>query len=156
MSELVNYTKVDAAVEVKRGESEKELFYEWRERLGLQDWVIKFKYNCKSSELENTDAIGEVQFMTDNKTAIIRIISKEEYDNEDFMIPYDFEKTLVHELLHIKFGLIDKKVVSYESAVAEDVRHQLIDDLARAFVMAKKNTIQRSVNGPIVVDGNEK
>lgn len=143
MSELTNYTRVDAAIAIKRAETEKDLFNEWRERLGLQDWIIKLKYNCKCDELENEDAVGEVEFMTVNKCAIIRIISKEEYDNKEFMLQYDFEKTLVHELLHIKFGLIEKKVTSYESAVAEDVRHQLIDDLARALVMAKRNSTQR-------------
>lgn len=54
------------------------------------------------------------------------------------------KKTLVHELLHIKFSTIDKDLNTYEGIVAEQVRHQLIDDLARALVMAKRGKTKRT------------
>ena len=120
-----------------------KLLKEWQERLGLQDWQIKFKPNCKAEEVDEGNSIGETLWSTTNKSAIIKIIAEEEY-SEEYIIPYDFEKTLVHELLHIKFSLIDKDLNTYEGAVTEQARHQLIDDLARAFVMAKRGKTNRS------------
>lgn len=125
---------------------EEELLNEWQERLGLQDWAIILRYNCKRTDMEDTEAsIGETNWGTTSKCARISIISEEEY-GRDLMLPYDFEKTLVHELLHIKFSLIDKDLNTYEGIVAEQARHQLIDDLARAFVMTKRGKIKRTLN----------
>lgn len=120
-----------------------KLLKEWQERLGLQDWVIKFKPNCKAEEVDEGNSIGETLWSTTNKSALIRIIASEEYIKEDYVLPYDFEKTLVHELLHVKFSLIDKDLNTYEGIVTEQARHQLIDDLARAFVMAKRGKTNR-------------
>lgn len=125
--------------------NELNLLNEWQERLGLQDWVIRLYPNCERKEVDEGNSIGETLWQTTNKTAIIKIMAEKEYD-EEYMIPYDFEKTLVHELLHIKFSLIDKDLNTYEGIVAEQVRHQLIDDLARAFVMAKRGETKRKLD----------
>lgn len=131
---------------------EEMLLKEWQERLGLQDWAIILNYNCKKEDMEDPDySVGETQWSTTSKCARISIISKEEYDN-DRILEYDFEKTLVHELLHIKFSLIDKDLNTYEGIVAESARHQLIDDLARAFVMAKRGQTKRRLNCAKVKD----
>ena len=117
---------------------EEKLLNEWQERLGLQDWQIILRYNCKRSDMDDPEgSIGETQWETTSKCARIQIISKEEFGT-DKMLDYDFEKTLVHELLHCKFGMIDKDLNTYEGIVAEQARHQLIDDLAKALVMAKR------------------
>lgn len=121
---------------------EEKLLNEWQERLGLQDWVIVLRYNCKFSDLETQDSIAETLWRTTIKNATIRIISKEEYGT-DRTLPFDFEKTLVHELLHIKFGLLDVMDRTYESKVVDELRHQLVDDLARALVMAKRGETKR-------------
>lgn len=123
---------------------EERLLEEWQERLGLQDWAIVLRYDCKFSDLETEDSIGETLWSTTIKNATIRIISKEEYGN-DRTLPFDFEKTLVHELLHIKFGLIDIMDRTYESKVVDELRHQLLDDLARAMVMAKRGETKRKL-----------
>lgn len=121
---------------------EEKLLNEWQERLGLQDWAIVLRYNCKFSDLETQDSIGETLWNITIKNATIRIISKEEYGT-DRTLPFDFEKTLVHELLHLKFGIIDSMNSTYESKVVDELRHQLIDDLARALVMAKRGETKR-------------
>ena len=125
---------------------EEQLLNEWQERLGLQDWAIILKYNCKKQDMQDPEySIGETQWETTNKCARICIISKEEY-GKDRILKYDFEKTLIHELLHLKFSLIDKDLNTYEGIVAESARHQLIDDLSRAFIMAKRNEVKRTLN----------
>lgn len=89
-------------------------------------------------------SIVETTWETTNKCARIKVISKEEY--EERMLAYDFEKILVHELLHCKFSMIDKDLNTYEGIVAEQARHQLIDDLARALVMAKRGQVNRKLD----------
>ncbi len=123
--------------------SELNLLKEWQERLGLQDWAITLRINCKQEDMELGEVNGETSWSTSIKSASIKIISKETYGER--MLPYDFEKTLVHELLHLKFALIDQKITSYESDVLYEVRHQLIDDLARALVMAKRGETKRKL-----------
>lgn len=132
--------------------AEELLLNEWQERLGLQDWAIILRYNCKREEMENPEfSIGETSWETTIKAAKICIISEEEYGTE-LMLDFDFEKTLVHELLHCKFSMIDKDINSYEGIVTEQARHQLIDDLARALVMAKRNEIERVLSTEKVKD----
>lgn len=129
-------------------ELEEKLLDEWQERLGLQDWAIILKYNCKRSDMDDPNySIGETHWETTSKCARISIIGEEEY-GDNLMLPYDFEKTLVHELLHIKFALIDKDLNTYEGIVAESARHQLIDDLARALVLAKRGKTKRDISAP--------
>ena len=123
---------------------EEKLLEEWQERLGLQDWAIVLRYNCKFNDLETENACGETLWSNTIKNATIKIVSQEEYGN-DRSLPYDFEKILVHELLHIKFGLLDLMNNSYESKVVDELRHQLIDDLARALVMAKRGETKRKL-----------
>ena len=43
-------------------------------------------------------------------------------------MPFDFEQTLVHELLHLKFSFWCQN----EDDVGDRAMHQMIDDLARA------------------------
>lgn len=124
---------------------EEKLLNEWQERLGLQDWEIILRYNCKREDMDDPDySIGETHWETTSKCARIQIISKEEYGNKR-ILEYDFEKTLVHELLHCKFSMIDKDLNTYEGIVTEQARHQLIDDLARALVMAKRRRNKKKI-----------
>ena len=124
---------------------ESKLLEEWQERLGLTDWAIVLRYNCKLEDLEDEERCGETKWSNTIKSATIKIISKEEY-GDDRILKFDFEKILVHELLHLKFGIIDIFNGSYESKVADEIRHQLIDDLARALVMAKRGETKRKLN----------
>ena len=132
---------------------EKELLEEWQERLGLQDWAIVLRINCKKEDMELEDVNAETIWSTSIKSALIKIISKEVYGER--ILPFDFEKALVHELLHLKFGLIDQKISSYESNVTYEIRHQLIDDLSRALVMAKRGETKRNLDCEKVKDINK-
>ena len=132
---------------------EKELLEEWQERLGLQDWAIVLRINCKQEDMELEDVNAETIWTTSIKSALIKIISKEVYGER--ILPFDFEKALVHELLHLKFGLIDQKISSYESNVTYEIRHQLIDDLSRALVMAKRGETKRNLDCEKVKDINK-
>ena len=130
---------------------ESELLKEWQERLGLQDWSIALTVNCTQDDLSNANWSGENNWNASIKCSKIKIISPEVYGT-DRMLKYDFEKILVHELLHIKFGLLDITDQSYESYVVDELRHQLIDDIARALVMAKRGKTKIELACPQVTD----
>ncbi len=111
----------------------KALLAEWQERLGLTDWRIKLKPKCKPEEMELENSAGCTAWSESVKTARIEIIDPKYYG--DRIVPFDFEKTLVHELLHLKTSLVSDSV----DKLQERVMHQMIDDLARAFVSAKRS-----------------
>jgi len=111
----------------------KELLVEWKIRLGLYDWHIKLYPKCRPKDMELDDVAGEVHWQESNKTARINILKPKYYGNR--VVPFDFEKTLVHELLHLKLCLVSDKVDVFQ----ERYMHQIIDDLARALVDAKRS-----------------
>jgi hypothetical protein len=112
-----------------------KLLQEWQERLGLQNWVIKLKTGCTPEELSPNN-MAEVEYTAVNRTAVIRVLEESCYG--DRIIDYDFEKSLTHELLHLKFEAI------YNLTELEDrIIHPLIDDMARALVMAKRGKTKR-------------
>lgn len=112
--------------------NERCLLEEWQKRLGLQDWRIKLCNNCKPDEMTMKDVAGCTEWTESIKTARIEIIDPQYYGER--IVPFDFEKTLVHELLHLKTCLVSDQVYDLQARYM----HQMIDDLARAFVDAKR------------------
>lgn len=110
-----------------------ELLEKWKYRLGLQDWFIVLNDNAIPSDMMLDNVAGETEWTESNKTAVIRILREDCYG--DRIVPFNFEKTLVHELLHLKFCLLGESGNDLQDRYV----HQLIDDLARAFV-AKEET----------------
>lgn len=102
----------------------------WKSLLGLTDWTIVLKTDCYSSEMTLQNVVGETEWSESIRAACIRIMSEDEFG--DRIVPYDAEKTLVHELLHLKFCLIGES----GNDLQDRLLHQLIDDLARALVKA--------------------
>lgn len=109
-----------------------QLLYEWQRRLGLTDWRIKLVDNCEPEDMSLRDVAGSTEWTESVKTARIEIMDPKFYG--DRIVPFDYEKTLVHELLHLKFSLISLDTSDLQTRYV----HQIIDDLARAFVDAKR------------------
>ena len=110
----------------------KKLLNEWQKRLSMQDWRVFMKENCKPSEMSVDESSGCISWQESSKTAYMQIVDPEYYGER--VIPFDFEKTLVHELLHLKFCLFYDE----DGEVRERLVHQTIDDIARALVDAKR------------------
>lgn len=108
-----------------------ELLREWQVRLGLTDWRIWLQDGVDADEMELDGCTGSCTIQEANKTAIVQLLNPEEYGERLF--PYDAEKTIVHELLHIKFSLVDGV-----SDLHERVLHQLIEEFARLLVRLKR------------------
>lgn len=112
--------------------SHEKLLREWQNRLGLQDWTIKLNDNCTPDEMTMQNVSGCTDWQESIKTARIDIMDEKYYGVR--IRPFDYEATLVHELLHLKTSLLSSQVDDLQERYA----HQLIDDLARAFVDAKR------------------
>lgn len=109
-----------------------ELLQEWQDRLCLQDWRIILCDNLKPEEMTDENVAGCTVWNETIKAARIEILNPEYYGSR--MIPFDYEETLVHELLHLKTSLVSDGVCELQ----ERYMHQMIDDLARALVNAKR------------------
>ena len=108
------------------------LLAEWKERLGLTEWRIKLVDNCEPEDMTLEGCAGCTDWSETIKTARIEILNPKFYGER--IVPFDYEKTLVHELLHLKTCLVSDGVEDLQSRYM----HQMIDDLARAFVDAKR------------------
>lgn len=103
------------------------LLEKWKRKLCLQEWRIRLKTQLRPEEMTMGNAAGCTEWSESIKTARIEIIDPAYYG--DRILPFDFEKTLVHELLHLKFSFWCQN----EEDIGDRVMHQMIDDLARAF-----------------------
>ena len=109
------------------------LLKEWQNRLGLHDWIIKLSDYCLPENMSAQDVAGDVDWRECSKNAVIEILDPQFYG--DRIIPFDYEKTLVHELMHLKLSLVSDGVADLQARYM----HQIIDDLARALVDAKRS-----------------
>ncbi|MCM3573295.1 hypothetical protein M3172_08815 [Mesobacillus subterraneus] len=75
-----------------------EKLKEWQKRLRLQDWIIEARI-CRIHELM-PDSLANIHPTLEKKAALIKIMDPIDYD-PTFMLPYDMENSLVHELLHL-------------------------------------------------------
>ena len=114
-----------------RGAMEK-LLREWQHRLGLDNWHIVLEEDVSPNDMELPMVQGETEYDTVNSCAIIRILDEKDYGKR--ILPFDKEKVLVHELLHIKMWFIYES----DSDLQSKMVHQLIDDMARSLVDAKR------------------
>lgn len=110
------------------------LLKEWQNRLGLQDWHIVLKTNCRPENMAMEDVAGCTTWTESTKCAVIEILDEQFFPDGCAARPYDFERTLVHELLHCKMSVLSDD----DCGVQYRVVHQMIDDLARALVDAKR------------------
>ena len=122
-----------------------ELLEEWQERLGLMDWCIVLRINVKQDDFEGEEPVaGQTKWQNTSKTAVIKVLDEKLYG--DRIIAYDFERILVHELLHIKFNILQQDPFNYETTVFDEFQHQLIEDMAQALIMAKRGKTKRTDN----------
>jgi len=67
-----------------------------------------------------------------NKCSKIRIITEKDYGKR--MLPFDKERILVHELLHIKFCLLDNS----GNELQDRILHQIVEEFAEILVKVKR------------------
>ena len=108
------------------------LLEKWKRKLCLNEWRIKLLTNLRPEEMTMNDVAGCSEWSESIKTARIEIIDPDYYG--DRIVPFDFEKTLVHEMLHLKFSFWCQN----EDDIGDRIMHQMIDDIARALTEKRK------------------
>lgn len=112
-----------------------EMLEKWMRRLSLDGWRVTLKVNALPCDMTLEEACGEAELAEPIKVATIRILDERCYGERNE--PFFFEKTLIHELLHLKFSLLDNSGNDLQDRLV----HQMIDDLARAFYATEIGTM---------------
>ena len=109
---------------------------EWQERLFLTDWTIKATLVDFSEVVyENyKDVCGDNTYNSVNQFTVIRVIRHND-EMRSRIQKCCHEKTLVHELLHLKLHF--PIVGTFESSNLDQRIHTFIDQMAKSFIMAK-------------------
>lgn len=105
---------------------------EWQAQLRLQDWEVEINL-CRVGEISDNRA-GEVTTITAKQTAKINILHPDCYPTTSIEVQ-DIERTIVHELLHLSFALVDD-VVGLQNTLYEQAIHKT----ACALVAIKRGT----------------
>ena len=125
---------------------ELELLNEWTTRLGLKDWLILLETNVEPEKMALQDADGCVTYEESIKAAKIQIVNPDKRKDDEthfYLRSFDFEETLVHELLHIKFCLLERGN-KWEKKLQLRILHQIIDDVSRALVETKRIEVEKN------------
>ena len=109
---------------------------EWKERLFLQDWIIKVKL-VEPDEMNLKDGCGENIYVIENKCCVIKILKPEFYG--DRIVKYCAEEILIHELLHCKYNWVERDYNSIEVAYYDTLEHSLLEQMAKSLLMTKYN-----------------
>ena len=110
------------------------LFEKWVNILDLGSWNIHFEWSVKEKDMPEEDTTGYTQYLHTKKQAIITMLDPADFEIDNEYFNYDYEQTLVHELLHLKFSDIEDS----ENELQNKLLHQLIDSLAKSFIKVKE------------------
>lgn len=113
----------------------------WTKCLQLTGWTIAIKID------EILDHMGEIEYCFQRKEALLKLNPLDHYktlpwmitdkeSNSNYSVENQIRKTIVHELLHLKLHLMDD---------GSEITHQILDDLARAFIYANTPYQKRGV-----------
>jgi hypothetical protein len=103
---------------------------EWARRLRLQDWRVTVRWQDWVS-MSILGRSGEVQWNLQAKSAVVYILPPgQRCDGNPEMAEGDWERTLVHELLHLHLAAWSAPDGSLEDAAQE----QAINAIAEALV----------------------
>lgn len=118
-----------------------ECLKEWQHRLGLSDWIIKARLIDTADDFERPgdDKSGECVCQPTNSCAAIRILNHKTETVSRWILKQPQEIVLVHELLHCKIDLLERKDETMESAFWNMSQHKLLEEIAKALIMAKYN-----------------
>lgn len=122
---------MDPVLEFKDIAEAYQYLHEWQHRLFLDDWIIKLRL-VDAQEMKDNQ--GESHLVFEQSAALIDLAVDDKDDNA-YVTKTCAEETLVHELLHLKYGYVENN--SYEGKYLEVHEHQLLEQMAKSLIMAK-------------------
>lgn len=139
----------DLEIDVTKGpvvefkdEAELEVYLRWwQEKLLLNDWLIVAKLEPNITDPITGDALlGRNSMVYENGSSVITILSHAYKEINGCVNTAKFvaEETLVHELLHLKYGWLDGPK-TYEAKYLDVNEHKILAQMARSLIMAKYN-----------------
>jgi hypothetical protein len=106
----------------------------WQAILRLQDWTIEAGYKRAFDMPDGKQ--GGCTWVRRLKRALISVLDPQDYGPDPVAGSQDIEATLVHELLHIHFALVDDF-----AGVSMDLFEQSIDAIAIALVRLDRASV---------------
>lgn len=117
-----------------------ECLKEWQPRLFLDDWIINLNLADPGTLiLKDVPCAGLNEFQLIGKSCIISI-EKLNDNTRTRIVKACHEKTLIHELLHLKYNWVE---IDYNqnipAAYYDTLEHSLLEQMAKSLLMAKYN-----------------
>ena len=119
-------------------EAANALLLKWVSILKLGDWDIRFKWKCDPMRMAIQNSAGCTSYNDICRQAVIEIADLSQYQPDMQGFDLDYERILVHELMHLKMSILD----TVESEIQNKAVHILVDSLAQALVKANRGGIQ--------------
>lgn len=113
-------------------EHAQKLFDRWVSALGLGEWEIRFNWRVRGIDMPDREMLGVTRYCLSSMQAEVSMVAEEDAPESGFA--YDYERTLVHELMHIKLAVVDDS----GDEVHDNTVHMLVEQMARALVKAKR------------------
>ena len=108
---------------------------EWQEILHLRDWDVRVVIK-RHNQLG--DDLGRVWISNSKRDAVIDLLHPDDYAGRELVcanpVVFDWELTLVHELLHIHFCDILSGDWDCEKSLEHRAAERMIDALANALI----------------------
>lgn len=106
-----------------------DLCQKWQALLRLRDWDIHVEL-FSAREFSEEDRQGEVFYDISTGQAIIHLLDVDAKLDTPF--PYDLEKVLVHELLHLHFAIFEPE---QEDKLRHDLWERTVERMAKTMLL---------------------
>lgn len=116
-----------------------DLCQKWQTLLRLRDWDIHVEL-FSAREFSEEDRQGEVFYDISTGQAIIHLLDVDAKLDTPF--PYDLEKVLVHELLHLHFAIFEPEK---EDSLRHDLWERTVEKMAQ--IMLRLHRQDNTENG---------
>lgn len=107
----------------------------WQKRLRLSDWEVQLRV-CRLNEMPSPDCVGAIIMYGERKVAVLKMLAPNDIPllDDSFIDkePYNYDMTIVHELLHLHFFPFQVD----DETPAGMAQEQAINCISRALVQA--------------------
>jgi hypothetical protein len=115
----------------------------WQKRLNLEDWDITIVLSRTADLKPNT--LGHIRWDSELKIAVISVLNPADYRLPQDEMLRDMEFTIVHELIHLNFGLAFSEFRRSEANRREE--EQAVNHLANALLKADSGSKRAACGG---------